>query len=56
MGTDFENVESLKGINVDDFNGFITSKGYKKDYQYRADNGLYDSSSNYAFGGQKENR
>ena len=56
MGTYFENVESLKGINVDDFNGFITSKGYKKDYQYKADNGLYDSSSNYAFGGQKENR
>jgi len=56
MGTYFENVKSLKGINVDDFNGFISSKGYKKDYQYKADNGLYDSSSNYAFGGQKENR
>ena len=35
MGTYFENVESLKGINVDDFNGFISSKGYKKDYQYK---------------------
>ena len=56
IGTYFENIEALKGINVDDFNGFITSKGYKDDYQYRVDNELYESSSNYAFGGQKENR
>ena len=51
----YGNIDGLRGINKEDFNGFITSSGLKADYLNKIEKGLYDSSSNYAWG-QKENK
>tara|TARA_R110002153_G_scaffold258461_1_gene417858 strand:+ start:2929 stop:9447 length:6519 start_codon:yes stop_codon:yes gene_type:complete len=40
-------IDRLSGFNKQDFNGFITEKGYKRDYLKRLEDGNYDSNSTF---------
>tara|TARA_R110000782_G_scaffold270024_1_gene369300 strand:- start:42 stop:6236 length:6195 start_codon:yes stop_codon:yes gene_type:complete len=40
-------LDGLTGFNKQDFNGFITEKGYKEDYLKRLEDGNYDSNSSF---------
>lgn len=40
-------LQGLQNFNIEDFNGFITEKGYKADYLKRLEDGNYDSNSSF---------
>jgi len=40
-------LQGLQNFNIEDFNGFVTEKGYKADYLKRLEDGNYDSNSSF---------